>query len=77
MSIVFIVFMGICGIILCGGLVNWVNLYLEKRTFGREQTEVLQARLDEMDRRLNDIQEVMISLSEKFDRWEEERVREG
>lgn len=79
MSVLLVIFLGICAIILCGGLVNWINLYLEKQALGKEQVEALQVRLDEMDHRLTDIQEVMISLSEKFDRWEEERfkVREG
>ena len=36
-------------------------------------TEV-RTRLDEIERRLTDVQDVMISLSEKFDRWEEGRA---
>jgi hypothetical protein len=32
-------------------------------------------RLDEIDRRLTDVQDVMIALSEKFDRWEVEKTR--
>lgn len=79
MEVVFIVFMGTCAIILCGGLVNWVNIYMEKQASGKKQTKELQAlleeRLAELDRRLTDIQEVQISLSEKFEQWEEERVR--
>ena len=39
-----------------------------------EEKEELRTRLEEMDRRLTDIQDVMIALSEKFDRWEEERA---
>ena len=39
-----------------------------------EEKEELRTRLEEMDRRLTDIQDVMIALSEKFDRWEEERT---
>ena len=31
----------------------------------------VRTRLDEIERRLTDVQDVMISLSEKFDRWEE------
>jgi ABC-type phosphate transport system auxiliary subunit len=33
-------------------------------------TEV-ETRLNEIERRLTDVQDVMIALSEKFDRWEE------
>lgn len=33
-------------------------------------SKVLGERLDEIDRRLTDVQDVMIALSEKFDRWE-------
>ncbi|MBN98136.1 MAG: hypothetical protein CME16_02635 [Gemmatimonadetes bacterium] len=32
--------------------------------------KVLGERLDEIERRLTDVQDVMIALSEKFDRWE-------
>lgn len=34
--------------------------------------EEIQSRLDEIERRLTDVQDVMIALSEKFDRWEQE-----
>ena len=34
----------------------------------------IRPRLDEIERRLTDVQDVMISLSEKFDRWEEGRA---
>ena len=40
------------------------------RIEGEELAEV-RTRLDEIERRLTDVQDVMISLSEKFDRWEE------
>jgi hypothetical protein len=35
----------------------------------------LEARLEEIERRLTDVQDVMIALSEKFDRWEAERTK--
>ena len=41
----------------------------------RISEEGLKVRLDEIDRRLTDVQDVMIALSEKFDRWEEEKTR--
>ena len=40
------------------------------------QTNEFQLRLDEMDKRLHDILDVMIALSEKFDRWEAEPSRD-
>jgi len=36
--------------------------------------EEIQERLDEIERRMTDVQDVMIALSEKFDRWEREKV---
>jgi len=38
------------------------------------QLEDLQVRLTEIERRLTDVQDVMIALSEKFDRWEREKA---
>ena len=77
MGWLFEIALGVCLIILAGGLVNWVNIYLEKRS--RDQVgdggraDQIQARLSEIERRLTDVQDVMIALSEKFDRWEEKR----
>jgi hypothetical protein len=67
---------GVCLIILCGGLVNWVNLYLETRRHAMkkrapEEEGLIAQRLEEIERRLTDVQDVMIALSEKFDRLEE------
>ena len=36
--------------------------------------EEIQERLDEIERRMTDVQDVMIALSEKFDRWEREKA---
>lgn len=36
--------------------------------------EEIRERLEEIERRMTDVQDVMIALSEKFDRWERERV---
>jgi hypothetical protein len=36
--------------------------------------EEIQMRLDEIERRMTDVQDVMIALSEKFDRWEREKA---
>ena len=37
--------------------------------------EEVQTRLAEIERRLTDVQDVMIALSEKFDHWEAERLK--
>ena len=76
MGVVFIVFLGVCGIILSGGLVNWVNIYLGKQTMGKKQTEALQIRLDEMERRLADIQEVVLAIDEKLEYLDIKKVNE-
>ncbi|MEW6750582.1 MAG: hypothetical protein AB1505_06345 [Candidatus Latescibacterota bacterium] len=71
---------GVCLVVLVGGLVNWGNLYLRKRSEPRPDGVAgaigLEARLDEIERRLTDIQDVMIALSEKFDRWESDRAED-
>lgn len=70
---------GISLIILCGGVVNWVNMYCESRykrsKRERKEEDQLGQRLEIMERRLTEVQDVMIALSEKFDRMEErERI---
>jgi len=64
----------ICLVILCGGAVNWMNLYMAKRpraSAPEDALDELRQRLNEMDGRLRDVLDVMIALSEKFDRWEQ------
>ena len=65
---------GVGIIILCGGFVNWGNIYLsdlKKSKKGRKEDDQLGLRLDDIDRRLTDVQDVMIGLSEKIDRMDE------
>ena len=60
-----------CAIIIAASLIN----YFRERRGSGESSETrgeLPARLDEIERRLTDTQDVMIALSEKMDRWEEE-----
>lgn len=68
--------LGICLIILAGGLVNWINIHMSRRSAlsGRDSdaAENLNQRLADVERRLTDVQDVMIALSEKLDRWEEQ-----
>ena len=69
-------FLGICLIILCGGLVNYATIRArsgKKKRMEEGQTATeMELRLERLERRLTDVQDVMISLSEKFDRWEGE-----
>ena len=67
-------------IILCGGLVNWGNMYFGSR-YKRSKQELkeedqIAKRLNEIERRLTDVQDVMIALSEKIDRMESDKERE-
>ena len=65
---------GVGIIILCGGLVNWGNICLsdlKKSKKGRKEDDQLGLRLNDIDRRLTDVQDVMIALSEKIDRMDE------
>lgn len=68
------VVLGILGavgaIILCGGLVNWMNIYRQKQGVGAKQVEELLLRLAEIERRLGDIQEVVQALDEKLEHLE-------
>ena len=67
--------LGICLIILVGGVVNWGQIYLTSRSKrGQREEDELRARLEAVERRLTEVQEVMLALSEKFDQWQEERL---
>ena len=62
---------GVCLIILCSGLVNWGNQYYssrkrrDKKAKGEEDRIV--KRLEQVEQRLTEVQDVMIALSEKID----------
>jgi len=79
MEVVQIVFLGVCGIILCGGLVNWVNLYMEKQHSGKKQAKefyaLIEGRLAELEHRLSDIQEVVLAIDEKLEQLETQRIK--
>lgn len=71
---------GVGIITLCGGLVNWGNMYFASR-YKRSKQELkeedqIAKRLNEIERRLTDVQDVMIALSEKIDRMESDKERE-
>ena len=65
---------GICLIILAGGLVAYMNNRKRPRgTFkgiGPDHAEKIEARLDALEQRLTDIQDVMITIDDKLDRQE-------
>ena len=65
---------GIGFIILCGGLVNWGNMYFsgrKRRDKKSEQEEDrIVKRLERVEQRLTEVQDVMIALSEKIDHME-------
>ena len=79
MAFVIDIALAICLVILAAGAVHWVNTYLGQRgSAGARDAAAgrgadLDERLDDMERRLTDVQDVMIALSEKFDRWDERR----
>ena len=60
-------------------IMNYLQLRTTVSQQQAEQTSpgrgVLEDRLAEIERRLTDVQDVMIALSEKFDRWEERSRR--
>ena len=79
MNVLAIIFWGVCAIILCGGLVNWINIYMEKQTSGKKQDEEfyvrIEERLTELERRLSDIQEVVLAIDEKLEHFEMKQAK--
>ena len=64
-------FIGISMIILVSAIVSAVHKYIDRRTKGSIPSDAekrLNERMDELDRRLTDIQDVLITIDEKFDR---------
>ena len=78
MSWILEIFLGLCVLTLCGGLTVWLmgKSSQESKSPAKceKVLEEVQNRLDQVDRRLTDVQDVMITLSEKFDRWEVDRL---
>ncbi|MXX38561.1 MAG: hypothetical protein F4Z85_10960 [Gemmatimonadetes bacterium] len=62
---------GVCLIILCSGLVNWGNKYYSSRKRrdkkAKEEEDLIAKRLEQVEQRLTEVQDVMIALSEKID----------
>ena len=62
---------GILMIIIVGAIVSAAHKFIDRRTKGSipsEAEERINARIDELDRRLTDIQDVMITIDEKLSR---------
>lgn len=68
---------GVCLIILCSGLVNWGNKHYSSRKRRdkkvEEEDNLIVKRLERVEQRLIEVQDVMIVLSEKIDRLEERK----
>ena len=62
---------GVCFIILCSGLVSWGNKYYSSRKRrdkkAKEEEDRIVQRLEQVEQRLTEVQDVMIVLSEKID----------
>ncbi len=74
MSGVLQIAIGVCLIILCSGLVHWGNQYYSSRKrrdkkFAQEEDRIVK-RLEQVEQRLTEVQDVMIALSEKIDRMD-------
>ena len=64
---------GIALIICAVALLNHVKLRAGKGGLVKKQAEAFEARLGEVERRLGDIQEVVLSIDEKLDQQAKER----
>ena len=62
---------GILMIIIVGAIVSAVHKFIDRRTKGSIPSDAekrLTERMDEFERRLTDIQDILITIDEKFDR---------
>jgi hypothetical protein len=72
MSWIMALAVGTCMVILVGGLITALLMWVDGRNARQKQTRAaapadLEARLSEIERRLTDTQEVMLALSEKLE----------
>ena len=62
---------GVCFIILCSGFVKWGNMYFLNRKGrdkkAKQEEDRIVKRLERVEQRLTEVQDVMIALSEKID----------
>ena len=64
-------FIGISMIIIVGAIVSAAHKIIDRRTkrsIPSDAEKRLNARMNELDRRLTDIQDILITIDEKFDR---------
>ena len=64
-------FIGISMIILVGAIVSAAHKFIDRRTKGSIPSDAekrLNERMNELDRRLTDIQDILITIDEKFER---------
>lgn len=68
---------GVCLIILCSGLINYLNTRAraenKQAKKDKNRPDDAEQRLQAIEQRLTDVQDVMIALSEKIDRMDEEQ----
>lgn len=71
MSGVLQVAIGVCFIILCSGFIKWGNMYFSNRKGrdkkAKQEEDRIVKRLERIEQRLTEVQDVMIALSEKID----------
>ena len=81
MGVLFEIALGVSLIVLCGGLVNYANVRRGQKHTERlaeiNQGENGPERLAQIERRLTDVQDIMLALSEKMDRLETDRLEMG
>ena len=62
---------GVCFIILCSGFVKWGNMHFSSRKGqnkkAKQEEDRIVKRLERVEQRLTEVQDVMIALSEKID----------
>lgn len=64
-------FVGISMVIVVGAIVSAAHKFINRRTRSSIPSDAekrLNARMDELERRLTDIQDILITIDEKFDR---------
>jgi hypothetical protein len=74
MSVPLSIMLGVATIILVSGLINALQIHLKTKRDHQSASvdENVSVRLDEVEARLRDVLDVMIAVSEKMDRWENE-----
>ena len=81
MGVLFEIALGVSLIVLCGGFVNYINTRRgqqhKERLAELSHGENGSDRLSEIERRLTDVQDIMLALNEKMDRLEMDRLEMG